>query len=181
MSIEELADELTAGHPDTGAYNADDALAAAEINAVNRPNTVSIDAVLSFLVMEKSFRTNDGTDTFSRSVWARMQDVDALAVTPIASGSSPWGSTSIPNIAIINQVRVKALLAFLELSAQGNLQIDFNNTKFDNYLTGAVAAGCMSQAQSNQLKALSDDLQSRAAEVGLGHVRVGHVQQARVI
>ena len=31
-----LADELTAGHPDTGAYNADSAIAASEINAVNR-------------------------------------------------------------------------------------------------------------------------------------------------
>ncbi len=31
-----LADELIAGHPDTGAYDADDAVAAAEISAVNR-------------------------------------------------------------------------------------------------------------------------------------------------
>ena len=36
MDLVALAAELTAGHPVTGAYNADDALAAGELNAVNR-------------------------------------------------------------------------------------------------------------------------------------------------
>lgn len=36
MNIDALKTELTAGHPDTGAYNADDALAADQLNAVNR-------------------------------------------------------------------------------------------------------------------------------------------------
>ena len=34
--IDALKTELTAGHPDTGAYDADDAAAAVEINVVNR-------------------------------------------------------------------------------------------------------------------------------------------------
>ena len=41
MDLAALAAELTAGHPDTGAYDADNALAAAEINAVNRPADVT--------------------------------------------------------------------------------------------------------------------------------------------
>ena len=36
MNIPDLITELTAGHPGTGAYNADAALAAGELNAVNR-------------------------------------------------------------------------------------------------------------------------------------------------
>jgi len=36
MDLVALKAELTAGHPDTGAYDADDALAAGELNAVNR-------------------------------------------------------------------------------------------------------------------------------------------------
>jgi len=36
MNISDLAEELAAGHPDTGAYNADAATAAGELNAVNR-------------------------------------------------------------------------------------------------------------------------------------------------
>ncbi len=40
MNIAALAVELAAGHPGTGAYNADDALAAAELNAANRTRIV---------------------------------------------------------------------------------------------------------------------------------------------
>lgn len=36
MDIDALKAELLAGHPDTGAYDADDAVAAGELNAVNR-------------------------------------------------------------------------------------------------------------------------------------------------
>ena len=36
MDLQALAAELTAGHPDTGAYDADDAIAATQINVVNR-------------------------------------------------------------------------------------------------------------------------------------------------
>lgn len=38
-NIAALKVELLAGHPDTGAYNADDAIAAGELNAVNRTRT----------------------------------------------------------------------------------------------------------------------------------------------
>ena len=36
MDIAKLKSELSDGHPDTGAYNADDALAANQLNVVNR-------------------------------------------------------------------------------------------------------------------------------------------------
>ncbi len=36
MNYEILKAELTAGHPDTGAYDADNAIAATQLNAVNR-------------------------------------------------------------------------------------------------------------------------------------------------
>ena len=36
MDLAALAAELTAGHPDTGAYDADSAIAATQINVVNR-------------------------------------------------------------------------------------------------------------------------------------------------
>ena len=41
MDLAALAAELTAGHPDTGAYNVDDALAAAQLNAVNRTRNLA--------------------------------------------------------------------------------------------------------------------------------------------
>ncbi|MHC4526417.1 MAG: hypothetical protein ACYS29_00960 [Planctomycetota bacterium] len=41
MDISALKAELLAGHPDTGAYDADDVIAAAELNAVNRSKNKS--------------------------------------------------------------------------------------------------------------------------------------------
>ena len=41
MDIAALKAELISGHPGTGAYNADDALAADELNAVNRTRPLS--------------------------------------------------------------------------------------------------------------------------------------------
>ena len=50
MDLVALAAELAAGHPVTGAYDADDALAAGELNAVNRTrsrDTVSGSEILN--------------------------------------------------------------------------------------------------------------------------------------
>ena len=41
MNIPALAAELTAGHPDTGAYNVDDQIAANQLNAVNRSRNIT--------------------------------------------------------------------------------------------------------------------------------------------
>ena len=41
MNIPALAAELTAGHPDTGAYNVDDQIAANQLNAVNRSRNIA--------------------------------------------------------------------------------------------------------------------------------------------
>jgi len=48
MSLAALATELVAGHPVTGAYDADDALAAVEVNAVNVDRMRPITAVELF-------------------------------------------------------------------------------------------------------------------------------------
>ena len=70
MDIVALAAELTAGHPVTGAYNADDALAAGELNAVNRTrsrDTVTGSEIL--IVLPQSYLTGGARRTFS-SIWS---------------------------------------------------------------------------------------------------------------
>ena len=42
MSLQALRTELDAGHPNTGAYSADDGIAASEINAINRSRVRAI-------------------------------------------------------------------------------------------------------------------------------------------
>ena len=84
MDIAALAAELAAGHPDTGAYNADDALAAGEINVLNRPGDVTIADLIKFLLMDNVHST-DGDDTQDRAILTRMRDVVAMATTPTAT------------------------------------------------------------------------------------------------
>jgi hypothetical protein len=54
MNYSELKAELDAGHPVTGAYNADDALAADELNAENR--TITVESVSGSAILNA---TND--------------------------------------------------------------------------------------------------------------------------
>lgn len=62
-----LKAELTAGHPDTGAYNADDALAAGELNVVNRTRPR---AIMSGAEVKAAFDFSAGT----RAEWAALTD-----------------------------------------------------------------------------------------------------------
>lgn len=50
MNIDALRAELTAGHPGTGAYDADDVVAAGQLNAVNR--TVNVESVTGQQIFE---------------------------------------------------------------------------------------------------------------------------------
>ena len=153
MGTAALKIELEAGHPDTGAYNADSQLAADELNAVNRPNTVSIEEILKFLVLDNVHQT-DGGDTQDRSIWQRMKEVVLLNDTPFEAVSNPWGSTDIGNITEIRQIKTHQLLSFFTLSAQGGLDVDLTNSNFKVYLAGAQTAGCMSTSQETALLAL---------------------------
>ena len=177
-----LQAELLAGHPDTGAYNANDQLAADELNAVNRPVDVTIDIILKFLLLDNVHST-DGTDTQDRAIWTRMKDVVALAVTPTAAVANPWGSSSLGTITEIQQVKTHQLLNFFTLTAQGDLPVNLTDTKFRVYVAGAQAAGCMSEAQETALNGLGDNMISRGAELSLGrnHISHSHVETARAL
>ena len=178
MNIAALAAELALGHPDTGAYDVDDALAAAECNAVNRPANASIEEILKFLILDNTHKT-DGTDTQDRSIWRRIEEVVALTDTPTGAVANPWGSTALGTITEIQQVKTQTLMSYFTLFAQGNLSVDLTASNFKVFLAGAESAGCMSAAQETALLALSLNQQSRAVELGLGTVKVGHVQMAR--
>ena len=174
-----LAAELTAGHPDTGAYNVDDQLAADELNAKNRTNTaLSIQTILKFLILDNVHST-DGTDTQDRSIWQRMKEVVALAETPSAAVSNPWGSTVIGNVTEIRQIKTHQLLDFFTLSAQGDLTVDLSDSNFKVYLAGAQAAGCMSTSQETALLDLNQISRVVELDLGVPTVTVSHVTYAR--
>ena len=181
MDLAALAAELTGGHPDTGAYDADDATAAGELNAVNRPNDVTIADMIKFLLLDNTYKEDDGTDTQDRAILTRMRDVVAMSTTPTEATANPWGSTAIGTITEIQQIKTHQLVDYFTLYAQGDLPVDLSDSNFQVYVAGATGAGCMSSTQQTALLALGDDLQSRAHEIGLGFVRVGYVAQARAL
>lgn len=177
---EKLATELAAGHPDTGAYDADSVLAAAELNAVNRPApNVTIEEIMKFMILDNTHLT-DGDDTQARPLWVRMLEVVELPVaTPIVAIANPWGSTEIGNITEIQYVKTRALKEYFSLFAQGGLNVDLSDSNFKVYLTGAKAAGVMSDAQQTALENLGNNRQSRAQEIGHPFVKPGNVTEAR--
>lgn len=179
-NIIKLRAELDLGHPDTGAYNVDDKLAAAELNAANRPDDVSIEEIIKFLLMDNTHKT-DGSDTQDRSIWQRMKEVVAIAIVPTTAVANPWGSSTLGTITEIQQIKTHQLLEFFTLSAQGQLSIDLQNSNFQVYVAGAESAGCMSASQETALLSLGDNLQSRASEVKLGLIRPGNVKHARAL
>ena len=145
-----------AGHPDTGAFSAVAATAATEWNTKNRENTsLDINLVLKFLLLDNTYKTDDGTDTQDRAIWQRMKEVVALADTPTAAVANPWGSSSLGNITEIQQIKTHQLLSLFTLSAQGNLSVNLSDSNFKVYLAGAQAAGCMSTTQETNLLGLN--------------------------
>ena len=130
MNIAALAAELSSGHPDTGAYNADAALAAAELNLVNR--TKNKDSLSG----DEMFAATDATD------WVGLTDHQQDLWVSFTSKDSvdPFGAA---NVALVTAL-------------------------FGGGSTTLTA-----------LAALRKDDVSRAVELDLGVVAVGHVIEAR--
>lgn len=180
INYAQLKIDDAAGHPVTGAFNADTTLAAAEWNAINRVNTgIPVQEALKFLVLDNTYKIGDGTDTQDRSIWQRMKEVVALAGTPTAAVANPWGSSSLGNITEIRQIKTHQLFDLFTLSAQGDLSIDLTDSNFQVYLAGAQSAGCMSAAQETALLAIGE--RSYASEKGYSTIEPVDLQTARAL
>ncbi len=131
IDIDALKTELDSGHPDTGAYNADDALAAVELNTVNR--------------------------TLNKTSMTSSEVYNAIDVTQ-------WNGLTDPQ-----QQEVWNILHLGEINPFG-----FEADRFTTIFGGGSATLVT-------LSALRKTDVSRAVEIGLGEVKVGHVQEARKI
>jgi hypothetical protein len=180
MDIGKLKTEIDTDPLVRGYAAMTDIQVADDMNLVNRDGVnVSIEDIIKFLLLDNTHST-DGDDTQDRSIWQRMKEVVALSDTPTAAVANPWNSTAIGNITEIQQIKTHQLLEFFTLSAQGDLPVDINDSNFRVYLTGAESAGCMSAAQKTAFLALINNKQTRGQELGIGKVKEGHVQEARL-
>ena len=130
MNIETLKTELVSGHPDTGAYDADDVLAANQLNAVNR--TVNVESVTGQQIFEAV--------------------VPAHYVALSADHKQLFGMIVGLETILVNGTNTKAALVAM--------------------FSGATAT-------LTALAALQTEQVSRAAELGIGVVAPGHVENAR--
>lgn len=175
-----LSDEIAIDPLARGYSELTDAQVLADGYTLYRPApTITIEAAMKFLLLDNTYQAGDGEDTQARSIWQRMKEVVALSGTPSSAVANPWGSTSIGTITEIQQIKTHQLVEFFTLSAQGNLELDLTDTNLQVYLSGAESAGCMSTSQKTAFLALADNLQTRWGELGLGDVKLGHIERAR--
>ena len=171
MDYQALKAELTAGHPDTGAYNVDNQLAANELNMINRPAYGGVNQMLTYLVTHKN-RTNTGNDTTGTALLGRLRHVAESNV-----GTDPFDQQGGYTLTLAQK---HAASCFFHVSMSPNLDtLDFIDTEIDLFYTAIEGAGIWKAADTTVLKGYSQNQQSRANELGLGKVRVGDVEYAR--
>lgn len=163
MGVAELKAELLAGHPDTGAYNVDDTIAADEINAVNRPAPADINSLRNYFLLER------------KNSMALMGRLEVIANGSI--GADPLGDTVV--LALGHITAAKTLLNIL--NAASSFSLDLNDARFGTLLNDIAATGAkvIAPADKTILLGLSTNQISRADELGLGRVRTGEVERAR--
>lgn len=166
-----LKTELLAGHPITGAYNADDALAADQLNAVNEPNANSLESMINYMLTIKH-KTGQGADTTYTPVIGRM-----ISVAESVLGGDPFGRGAGNEV---NLQQIHACKTLVLLIQSGKLiDMDFTNANLPmGYLNGA---GVISPAHKTALEDLSKNQISRAREIGLPKVWPGDVEYARTL
>lgn len=147
MDLAALQAELTTGHPDTGAYDADNAFAAAQLNAVNRTR---LRAVSMTELREWA------------AVGARAFKIQA----------------GIANVGLTDQQRSLCIIADKLLGTDDG-ELDPSNSEHVALINELVDASVLDAADKTALIAKATDDVSRAVELGLGVVKVGHVEQAR--
>lgn len=174
LDYQALKDELTAGHPDTGAYNADDALAADQLNALNRPVVAAAREIRDFLYFTLH-NEGSGDDTNNANIWGRIQMVAEASVNDNVFGVSPADPVQLNQIA--------AAKTLLQLLAQDDFSTLLAEAGFDSILTKLQGAGALSPGDKNTLQGLADNKQSRATEINFGRntVNATHVATARAL
>ncbi len=173
MNIDTLKTELTDDPLARGYAGMDDQAAADDLNTAYRDSATSVSAMLQYLIENRS-RTNNGTDTVASSMLGRLAVCADAAIAEDLFGS---GTNA-------QQEHIHAAKMMLILVQSSQLEsVNFAGTEFASMLnllgSGPGNAKVWKQADSDALQALSQGIQTRATELGIGRVKVGHVAEAR--
>ena len=173
LDYQALKDELAAAHPVTGAYNADDDLAAEEVSAFNVAVEVTAQDFLRYCV-ENNYRTNNGQDTAQTNIYGRIKMVSEAVDGADVFGQ---GGGTPPEVSVGQIAAAKTLIAFME----SDLAVLGADAQVDGAITKMQGADAISSAQATAIKALGDNKTNRAEEIGFGRSNVNgrHVAEAR--
>ena len=167
-----LQAELLAGHPVTGAYSVDDATAADELNALNISGEIGPEVILEYFI-ENQHRENNGGDTQNTNLYGRL-----VMVAESAEGGNPFSLSPADSLTVGQIAAAKTILRMLDGDAYS---VNLSNVDVDGAFTKCQGANVYSTAQKNAIVGLSDNVQSRAQELGFGRVRAQDVTYARAL
>ena len=186
MNYTALAAELTAGHPDQGAYSATDSIAAEQLNGTGayttwlRPAPATAGELLDYLMENRSKLASESHALDPTPLFSRLKEV---AETAISSNTS-WGET------VTKQQRLYANF-WLRLCMQDRAaSINLVSTELDPDAYTAMGppasggAGVWKDPDTTAIKNLSAGRQSRAQEIAAtidynGEITESHVANAR--
>lgn len=148
--LQQLKQELDAGHPVTGEYSSNSQVAADQINATNRIKTEPIGSA-------------------ELLAWsAKNSDNDRPRITKIQEGK---GNAS--------EICAALCFAAEQMIMRDNTSLDLSLPDRVEMLGGLVGFGILSAADKASLEELSQTSISRSDELNLGVVKTGTIEQAR--
>jgi hypothetical protein len=175
IDYQALKAELLAGHPVTGPYDADNQIAANQLNAVNREGPPDPLSLLQYITLER-FRTG--------TLYGRLKMLSD--VRKVRAGNSyefvpvPLGAGDADIVPSQEQVAAaSALMRYVDTDTE--VALSLLDSRIDNILNdlGPSGAGAISAVDKTAIQGFSQNRQSRVQELNIGFVRVGDVEFAR--
>ena len=170
MSI--LSDELT-NDPLARGYGAmTDQEAADDLNLIYR-EAPDGGAILEYLVLE-AYRQGGLYGRIRMVANSRpVKDGNSWSIPPVPFGVSDADVT-------IGQSHITSASAFLRYTEPDfHIAVPITEARLGTILDKLTACDAIGPNDKAALAALADNQQSRGSELGIGHVKTGHVQQAR--
>ena len=174
--IDIIRTEITADPLSRGYAGMTDLQVADDMNLVNREAEGGTIGMLSYLLKNRS-RTNLGDDIVAISIYGRLQTVAESNI-----GDDPFG---IGAAAQLTREHIYSAKMFIALINSPQLStMDFVNSEVTimlDILAGSSGNGRVwKTGDVTAIKALSENQQSRASELGISKVREGNIQEARL-
>ena len=164
-----------AGHPVTGAFNADPQIAANEWNALNIDGPPDAGGLLQYLLLER-FRTG--------TLYGRIKMVSDSR--PLRAGNS-WEFAPLPLGAadadiVPTQDQVAAACAMIRMvDTDTGFATSLLDSRIDNILNDLAVGGieAIGPIDKTAIQGFSQNVQSHANDLGYGRIRAGDIQFAR--